>query len=540
MALPALAALCVLSLSASERHLKVRQRYLNIPISQKVDCHSLRIVAGGDTLSVAARITGGEPDYWVFKDMTAYRGRKVTLLWDGPDGALERVVPADSIFGAAQMYHEKNRPQFHFSTRRGWINDPNGLIYHDGLYHIYYQHNPYEREWGNMTWGHATSTDLLHWQEHDDVLHPDRLGTMFSGSAVCDSLNTSGFGTKMNPPLVYAYTADNAQGEVQCIAYSLDGGMTLHKYEANPVIGLSTTWNPRYTRDPRLFRYGGRDGHWVMVLNEGNGHSIYTSDNLREWTYRSHVPGLFECPELFPLAVDGDPGRILWVMYGASGTYMLGHFDGFTYTPVSGKHRYVTGTIYAAQTFTDAPDGRRIQLGWSRIGHFDMPFHGIMLLPTELSLRTTASGPRLVSQPVAEVRSLLHPLYSHQATAPRQEVNGEIERVPAGDCFHLSATMHLAYSTSAGIDLDGQRIVDYDCNQNTLNGQFYAAQDPTSLDLALDIYVDRTTVEVFVDGGLYSYSMERHPRDGRRGIHFWGDDTRVSGVQLDRIDSVWR
>jgi levanase/fructan beta-fructosidase len=212
---------------AAELSLKVRCRYLNLPVSHEVERSRLTFRAKGvDDLNVVARLSAN-PEYWVFKDISAYRGKTLTITFDGPEDALMQVYQSDSIRDAASIYRERNRPQFHFTTRRGWINDPNGCIWHDGQYHLYYQHNPFEREWENMTWGHATSPDLLHWTEQPPVLFPDTLGTMFSGSAVFDKDNTSGFGTKKNPPLVYAYTAVRSEKEVQCIAYSLDGGMTL-------------------------------------------------------------------------------------------------------------------------------------------------------------------------------------------------------------------------------------------------------------------------------------------------------------------------
>lgn len=169
---------------------------------------------GVDELSVVVRLSAS-PEYWVFKDLSAYRGKTLTISYDGPEEVLSKIYQADSIQDADMLYRERNRPQFHFSTRRGWINDPNGLIWHNGLYHLYYQHNPFEREWENMTWGHASSPDLLHWTEHDPVLHPDSLGTMFSGSAVLDKANTSGFGSKKNPPIVYAYTVDRSDRQAQ-------------------------------------------------------------------------------------------------------------------------------------------------------------------------------------------------------------------------------------------------------------------------------------------------------------------------------------
>ena len=530
---------------AAEITFKVKCKYLNFPISHKVERSRLTFQAKGvDDLSVVARLST-DPEYWVFKDMTAYKGKKLTLTYDGPEEALLKVYQADTICDAPKLYNERNRPQFHFTTRRGWINDPNGCVWHDGLYHLYYQHNPFEREWENMTWGHATSPDLLHWTEHAPVLFPDTLGTMFSGSAVFDKDNTSGFGTKKNPPLVYGYTADRSEKEVQCIAYSLDGGMTLHKYKGNPVIDSHDKWQTRDTRDPRILWYE-PGNHWVIVLNERNGHSIYTSDNLRDWTYQSHVTGFWECPDLFPLAVDDNPNDVRWVMYGASNTYMIGRFDGKTFTPESGKHRFSTGAIYAAQTFSNTPDGRRIQIGWANIDHRSMPFRGQMLLPTELKLRTTKDGVRLVSKPISEVASLLKPLFSSNTPMKEREVNEALKPYQKQDGIHLRATLNLTYATSAGLRLDGQTLIDYDLNRNTLNGQFYSPQDPTSLSLTMDIYIDRTSIEVFIDEGLYSYSMDRRKaistpqRPVNMGFEFWGADINVTDLQLNAVSSIWQ
>ena len=528
---------CLFSSQAAELSFKVKCKYLNLPISQEVERRRLTFQAKGvDDLSVVARLSA-EPDYWVFKDISAFKGKTLTLTYEGSEEALAKVYQADTIHDAPKMYKEKYRPQFHFSSRRGWLNDPNGCIWHDRLYHLYYQHNPFEREWENMTWGHATSPDLLHWTEQAPVLFPDTLGTMYSGSAVVDKDNTSGFGTKKNPPLVYAYTADRSEREVQCIAYSLDGGMTLHKYEGNPVIDSHDKWQTHDTRDPRLFWYE-PGKHWVLVLNERNGHSIYTSDNLKDWTYQSHVNGFWECPDLFPLAVDGNPNDVRWVMYGASNTYMIGRFDGKVFTPESGKHRFSTGAIYAAQTFNNVPDGRRIQIGWANIDHRGMPFKGQMLLPTELSLRTTKEGVRLVSKPIKEVASLLKPLYSSQKALSEREVNQALRPYRHLDCLHLRATLNLSYATSAGLRFNGHNIIDYDLNRNTLNGQFYSPQDPTSLSLTMDVYIDRTSVEVFIDDGLYSFSAPL-PLPQGDNLEFWGNDITVSSLQLDAVESCW-
>ena len=553
---------------AAELSFKVTCKYLNLPISQQEPRCRLHFQAKGiDDLSVVARLSA-RPEYWVFKDLTAYKGKTLTLTFDGDEKALAQVYQADTIRDVSYIYKEAFRPQFHFTSRRGWLNDPNGCIWHDGLYHLYYQHNPFEREWENMTWGHATSPDLLHWTEQPPVLHPDALGTMYSGSAVFDKDNTSGFGTKTNPPIVYAYTADRSEREVQCIAYSLDGGMTLHKYEGNPVIDSHDKWQTHDTRDPRLlaspksspkredlksplpFRGGEGGEAWVLVLNERNGHSIYTSDNLRDWTYQSHVNGFWECPDLFSLPVDGNPNDVRWVMLGASNTYMIGRFDGKVFTPESGKHRFSTGAIYAAQTFNNVPDGRRIQIGWANIDHPGMPFRGQMLLPTELTLRTTKDGIRLVSKPIAEVASLLNPLYSSNKALSEREANEVLLLLGGGrEGAFLHATLNLTYATSAGLRLNGHNIIDYDLNRNTINGQPYSPQDPTSLSLTMDVYIDRTSVEVFIDDGLYSFSapLPSSPEGTMFNVQcpmfnelsFWGTDINVTNLRIDAVKSIW-
>lgn len=526
---------------AGEVTVKVSKRYLNIPVSHQQDRNRMTFeVKGEQPLSVVVRLAAGDAEYWVFKDVSAYRGKTLKISYEGEDRGLSDIYQADTIAGQAELYKEKNRPQFHFTTQRGWINDPNGLIYHEGEYHLFYQHNPYERDWENMHWGHAVSKDLIHWEELPAALCPDELGTMFSGSAVIDYQNTAGFNKGKTPAMVAAYTAQSPDKQVQCVAYSLDKGRTFTKYEKNPVIDSKAKWNSNDTRDPKIFWYE-PGKHWVMVLNERDGHSIYTSSNLKEWQYESHVTGFWECPELFELPVDGDKNRTKWVMYGASGTYMTGAFDGKEFKPEAGKYCYSTGAIYAAQTFTNVPvkDGRRIQLGWGRISHPGMPFNGMMMLPTELTLRTTKEGIRLVSQPVAETEQLFEKRNEWQSLNS-DEANEKLKEYKGTDCLRIRTSFRLSHATSAGINLFGQRIIDYDMNGNTINGRFYSPQDPTSMELTADIYIDRTSIEVFIDGGLYSYSMERHPSGGNtEGLHFWGNRIEVKSLEVFSVKSIW-
>lgn len=538
--------LCVLSCShlvamAGDVSFKITKKYLNFPISHTQDRGRMTFeVNGKPDLSVVIRLAPGEAEYWVFKDVSAFKGKTIKISYDGNETGLSKIYQSDEFEGQAHIYKEKNRPQFHFTTRRGWINDPNGLIYHDGEYHLFYQHNPFERDWENMHWGHAVSKDLIHWTELPDALFPDHLGTMFSGSAVIDYDNTAGFNKGKIPAMVAAYTAASSAKQVQGIAYSLDNGRTFTKYDKNPVIDSKAKWDSQDTRDPKVFWYA-PSKHWVMVLNERDGHSIYTSANLKDWNYESHVTGFWECPELFELSVDGDKNHTKWVMYGATGTYMLGSFDGKAFTPEAGKYCYTTGSIYAAQTFTNIPasDGRRIQIGWGRVSHPDMPFNGMMMLPTELTLRTTKDGIRLVSVPVKETETLFKPVRSWKSLSS-DEANSKLKEFYDTDCLRIKTTIKLSHATDAGFNLFGQRMIGYDMNSNTLNGRFYSPQDPTSMELTADIYVDRTTIEVFIDGGLYSYSMERRPEmNNKEGLHFWGNRIEVKDLEVFSVESIW-
>ncbi|SEL39469.1 glycoside hydrolase family 32 protein [Parapedobacter koreensis] len=525
---------------AGEIEININKRYLNFPISHQADRAKMTFqVEGKPDLSVVIRLAPNEADYWVFRDVSDLKGKTIKISYEGDTNGLQNIYQDDAIAGQDSLYNERNRPQYHFTTRRGWINDPNGLLYYDGEYHLFYQHNPYEREWENMHWGHAVSADLIHWQELPVALFPDQHGTMFSGSAVIDYRNTAGYNKGDNPAMVVAYTADSPDKQVQCIAYSLDKGRTFTKYEGNPVIDSKAKWDSKDTRDPKVFWYQ-PGNHWVMVLNERDGHSIYTSADLKDWHYESHVTGFWECPELFELPIDGDPNNTKWVMYGASGTYMLGAFDGKVFTPESGKYIYTGGAIYAAQTYTNMPDGRRVQIGWGRVSHTGMPFNGMMLLPTELTLRTTKDGPRLFNVPVKETSQLFTPVRQWENLSSDQ-ANALLDEFDHADGLRIKTTFKLSHATGAGLNLFGQRIVDYDLNFNKLNGVFYSPEDMVSMELSADIYIDRTTIEVFIDDGAYSYSLERKPESGNQeGLQFWGNRIEVKNLEVFRAKSIWK
>lgn len=526
-------------MQAGELKIKIDKKYLNLPVSHQVERAPMTLRADGmEDYSFQIRLAQSQPDYWVFCDMSRYQGKELRISYPGDNARLELIYQADEIAGQDSLYRESNRPQVHYTQRRGWNNDPNGLLYYDGEYHLFYQHNPYEREWENMHWGHAVSRDLIHWTELQEALYPDEHGTMFSGSAVIDYKNTSGFGKEGVPPMVAIYTAASSDRQVQCIAYSLDKGRTWTKYAENPVIDSKDKWNSVDTRDPKVFWFEPIK-KWVMALNERDGHSIYHSDDLKHWDYQSHITGFWECPELFELPVDGNPDNKKWVMYGASSTYMIGEFDGYKFTPEAGKYYYTNGSIYAAQTYTNIPesDGRRIQIGWGRIAHPGMPFNGCMLIPTSLSLKTTSEGIRLFSTPIKEFDQLQTNVYKG-SNLTGEKASEALQPYKNNATLRIKTTLKLSHATSAGLSLDGQNLLDYDMNGNRVNGVFYSPDDMTSMEISVDMIIDKTLIEAYIDNGAYSYSMERKATD-QEGFRFWGNNIEVKNLEIYTLKSIW-
>jgi len=325
------------------------------------------------------------------------------------------------------------RPAWHYSARKNWLNDPNGLIHVHGTYHLFYQHNPSGVAWGNMSWGHATSPDLLHWKEQQVAIPCDSNEAIYSGSVVFDPENTSGFGTAGTPPLVAIYTsaytdASPLRGrQAQSLAYSLDLGQTWTKYAGNPVLDRASA----NFRDPKVFRYDGTAGsYWVMAAVEATDRVVvfYRSENLKDWDYLSSfgpanaTGGDWECPDLFPLAVDGDPADTKWVLVvnlnpggiagGSGAQYFVGSFDGVRFrsenTVTEGLHPDESRMpdyawldrgrdYYAAVSFNDAPGGRRIMIGWMNNWDYAATtptagWCGAMSLPRELTLTRRGGG----------------------------------------------------------------------------------------------------------------------------------------------------
>jgi len=502
----------------------VSGRYLNLPVSQSADRAKMTLTANGkQAKEFVIRLAPDKPDYWVFWDISKYKGTELGISYAGNSAGLKKIYQDDRIAGQDSLYKETNRPQIHFSSRRGWNNDPNGLVWFDGEYHLYYQHNPFEKFWENMHWGHAVSKDLVHWEDLGIALEPDTLGTMFSGSAVIDKENSAGWG---KDALVAFYTAAGKKMS-QNVAYSTDRGRSFTKYEGNPILGPD--------RDPKVFWYEPEKA-WVMVLYNDNYNIIYNSKDLKKWEEKSIIPGFYECPEFFELAIDGNLKNKKWVMYGASGTYMTGDFNGEKFTPEHGKYFYSWGSQYAAQTYNNVTDGRRIQIGWGRIEHRGMAFNQMMLFPCELTLRTTAEGVRLFCEPVKEIESLHQKSYSW-SNLTTEEANEKLKEVK-GDLFHLKIDAEILHGLGLELFYRGNPVVYFDGNYNRFNGAPYICDKPGIFRFSIEVILDRTSVEAYIGNGKLFISEQLKDKKSDEGIAFRGN-LKIHSFEVNELKSIW-
>lgn len=510
------------------------------------------------------------------------------------------LLAAPSSADAAGPATDPTRPQYHFTPPANWMNDPNGMVYYEGEYHLFYQYYPggYEvgdrfgepLRWGPMHWGHAVSTDLVRWEHLPVALFPDSRpepgpsgpvvrGMVFSGSAVVDWKNTSGFQQGSEPPLVAVFTlTDTTEGggnQRQGIAYSNDRGRTWTKHAGNPV--LPNPGVPDF-RDPKVLWHEGT-GRWVMILSARDRVHLYTSPDLKTWSFASEfgadqgARGLpWECPDLFPLQVDGDPGRTKWVMlvsvqkgspHGGSGTqYFIGGFDGTRFTNDNPPDTVLWvdhgRDSYAGVTWSDHPDNgrQRLFLGW--MSNWDYAqgvpaytFRSAMTLPRVLTLKAVDEGVRLISRPVPALESLREgePLRAAQDAWVESGGANLLEGV-ASETFEIVAEFQVDGDTTAsefGFKVrqgDGKEtVVGYDASSNAMfvdrsrSGEFRFKGDdgrrhdaplaPVDGRVKLHLFVDRTSVELFGNDGRRVITDILFPPPDARGMTLYASDGRV-------------
>ena len=385
--------------------IEITKRFMLLPVSETARPKTLFLRQEGKILVELRLRLAARPDYIMPYDMAPFMGRSLELSVEPEVDFTPEFADAPDDSG---LYREKYRPAAHFSAARGWINDPNGLIWHEGRYHLFFQHNPADWVWGNMHWGHAVSEDLVHWTELGETLRPDETGTMFSGSAVLDEKNLTGLGKDGRAPLLLYYTAAGGHGEIcknapftQRLAYSTDGGVTFVKYD-RPIIENIAPGN----RDPKVVFCDELDCYMMILYLTGHSFALFKSKDLLNWTMiqRFAIEDDDECPDLYPLSVEGERW---WVITAAHDRYLIGRFeDGhFVTTRPAGRLHYGRES-YAAQTFFSAPEGRRVRIAWNRSPMPGMPFCGSMTTPHDMSLKRIDGELKLCAWPSPEFETL--------------------------------------------------------------------------------------------------------------------------------------
>ena len=531
------------------REMKAEKKYLNLPVKNGAAKRWVSLTVDGKVeRDFEIELAEGEPDWWAFIEFRPFKGKTVTIQADGlatDSAALQAIEQSDTITGGEDLYRETLRPQFHFTARRGWNNDPNGLVYHKGEYHMFFQHNPYGWSWGNMHWGHAVSPDLVHWKELSDAIRPDEFGTIFSGSAVVDKANTAGFVRGASRAIVCIYTAAGGTSRrstgapfTQCIAYSTDRGRTWTKYDKNPVLPHIAASN----RDPKVIWYT-RGRKWVMALYlDGNDYALFDSPDLKSWRRICDVKleGDSECPEFFEIPVDGNSGDTRWVFYGGKGLYLIGRFDGTTFTPESGPHPLNSGNcFYASQTFNGIPDGRRILVPWGQVNLPGMPFNQMLGLPVELTLRTTEEGLRLFSLPVREIESLRAKQHAWKdlALKPAEHFMPAVQ----GELFDIEAELLPGEAEVVGFIIRGTPVV-YDARKQEIAcGDRRAALRMVDDKLFLRLLVDRVSIDIFANEGRVYMPMHFQPAADSPTIEVFsrGGEARVAMLDIHELKSAW-
>jgi fructan beta-fructosidase len=473
---------------------------------------------------------------------------------------------------ASDIYKEQFRPEFHFSPKRQWMNDPNGLVYLNGEYHLFFQNNPYSTIWGPMHWGHAVSKDLVHWEQLPIALYPDNNGSIFSGNAVYDSNNTSGLGTKANPPLVAIFTQHNhfkeADGEsffqYQSLAYSTDKGRSWQKYSGNPILKSQSTND---FRDPKMFWHEASQ-HWVMTLAVKNKVSFYSSSNLKVWTHESDFGetlgshgGVWECPDLVPLPKISPKDKQRYALLvsinpggpngGSATQYFIGDFDGSKFQLDKkfakqlkqnekagyGKSLWLDygRDNYAGVTWSNQPANRPnpIIVGWMNNWDYanEIPlknWRGAMTLARELKLVEEEKTFHLLNYPVADYQSLV----TSKKNVKDIQVKGDVKLKEPGNSGALAQHINLSISGNkplkvtmgntkekvvleldatrnhASFNRDKSGLMDFSGKFAGLQRAPYTSQGES---VSLDIYLDKSSIEIFVDGGRLVFTNQIFP-----------------------------
>lgn len=435
-------------------------------------------------------------------------------------------VPRDFPYPATN-YQEENRGQFHFSTRGGWMNDVNAPLYYRGVYHLYYQHNPFSLVWDTMHWGHAISTDLVHWTQRPIALDPHvHPGDLWSGGGVVDTENASGLKSGDDDPII-VYSGTNGV----TVFYSLDGGNTFTTYAD----GKKVATPGGTSRDPKVF-WDPVSTHWGMVVwsdEGGNGVNFYTSSNLLDWTFASRYQAdwLFECPNLIRMPIDGGHR---WLLHGGSGEYYIGDWDGTTYTSewnapqkINQTKTFAGSAYYAALNFENLPNDRVVSMAWQGENKGSI-WTGNASFPVDFSLHHTDDGIRVFSTPIPELATLRESTQTWKGLT----VEDGVRQLPARTGYELDAIVDVREASKFSLSV-GREVV-YDADQQTLDGATLRTIDGK---IKLHLLVDRGQLDVFGNDGAVYQSYNNPPAEPELVAE---GRVHLDTLTIHQLRSIWR
>ena len=507
--------------------------------------------------------------YWRTFDLRPFAGKKARLRVNDHSAAgavaVDQFVQGQSIRGvcsdATKLFGETHRPGFHFTAETGWLNDANGLLHYRGQWHLFHQHVPPGSR--PKVWGHAVSSDLVHWRHLATAIPADGINSHFSGSGLVDRENASGLKQGADDPLLLFYTlrppgeVNVAEGKgekaTQCLAFSLDGGRTFRQFAGNPILRTADF----HDRDPKVIRHEPSRA-WIMLLSlsrnntdrEHATYGVFRSTDLTNWILTQEIgPGTWywECPDFFELPLDGEAGRPKWILMKGSSDYIVGSFDGRRFEAETEIIRTRWGgSFYGAQTFSDAPGGRRIQIAWMSTGkskapnaYPGMPFNQQMSFPQELTLRSTPEGPRIFFRPAAEIEQLYAKTreIEPRLLAPGDNPLAGIDH----DLLDIELEFELREAAEVNLILRGEKIR-YETRTRMIHVSGRSISfPPRGGGLLLRILLDRTSFELYGNGGAFTHSdvFFSNPKNGELSLTVEGGPARLRRLTVHELKSIW-
>lgn len=571
-------------LGANHSLVQVRepQKYLLLPVEEAAPEATVNVLVNNKTdRSFQVRLAVNRIDYLVPFDLEQYKGKTVTFdIHTGNSRANVRDAMADACWKELKLSdtfddanREEFRPLYHHSPLYGWMNDPNGMFYKDGEYHLYYQWNPYGSMWGNMNWGHSSSKDLISWQHHPVAIQPNGLGTVFSGSSVVDKDNTAGFG---KGAVIAIYTSAGAS-QMQSLAYSLDNGMTFHVYENNPIIAAD-----KECRDPNMFWHE-KSSKWILILAAALEKEmwIYSSPDLKNWTKESSFghgygaqDGVWECPDLMELPVRGTD-RTKWVLIcninpggpfgGSAAQYFVGDFDGKTFTcdtkPEITKWMDYGKDHYAAVSWSNAPEKRHTVIAWMSNWQYanNVPttqYRSGNSVPRDLSLYTSAGETYLKSSPSRELLKLRGKEEKKHSFKVDRTYNMDKLLSDNTGTYEIEMTIKNRNAEVIGFQLFNSKGEEVDIYYNLVEKKFAMDRSKSGVvsfssdfpvltlapiegnsEMTLRLFVDKSSIEVFGDDGRFAMTNLVFPSEPYNRISFYakGGSYAVSSFKIYKL-----